>query len=171
MTANLLATQPQEFRSRRRRLIDSLTGGAIVIAAGHESPRNNDVDHQYRQDSSFWYLTGFDEPDAVAVLRPGSDTPYTLFVRPYDPTFEIWVGRRAGVRGAVGPLGANAAYPIDELDTQLPQPRFGIRHHLLRVGKRRPRGWDHLRTGEAAPTHGPTWSQEHPSHRGPDGSS
>ena len=120
MTANLLATQPQEFRSRRRRLMDSLTGGAIVIAAGHESPRNNDVDHQYRQDSSFWYLTGFDEPDAVAVLRPGSDTPYTLFVRPYDPTFEIWVGRRAGVRGAVGALGANAAYPIDELDTQLP---------------------------------------------------
>ena len=120
MAANLLATQPQEFRSRRRRLMDSLTGGAIVIAAGHESPRNNDVDHQYRQDSSFWYLTGFDEPDAVAVLRPGSDTPYTLFVRPYDPTFEIWVGRRAGVRGAVGALGANAAYPIDELDTQLP---------------------------------------------------
>ncbi len=120
MTANLLATQPQEFRSRRRRLMDSLTGGAIVIAAGHESPRNNDVDHQYRQDSSFWYLTGFDEPDAVAVLRPGSDTPYTLFVRPYDPTFEIWVGRRAGVRGAVGALGANAAYPIEELETQLP---------------------------------------------------
>ena len=101
--------------------MDSLTGGVIVIAAGHESPRNNDVDHQYRQDSSFWYLTGFDEPDAVAVLRPGSDTPYTLFVRPYDPTFEIWVGRRAGVRGAVGALGANAAYPIDELDAQLPK--------------------------------------------------
>ena len=121
MSADLLATQPREFRSRRRRLMDSLTGGPIIIAAGHDSPRNNDVDHQYRQHSSFWYLTGFDEPDAVAVLCPGSHTPYTLFVRPYDPTFEIWVGRRAGVRGAVGPLEANAAYPLEQLDAQLPK--------------------------------------------------
>ena len=101
--------------------MESASGGAIVLAAGHDSPRNNDVDHEYRQSSSFWYLTGFDEPDAVAILRPGSHTPYTLFVRPYDPMFEIWVGRRAGVTGAVGPLGANAAYPLDQLDTQLPK--------------------------------------------------
>jgi Xaa-Pro aminopeptidase len=101
--------------------MESASGGAIVLAAGHDSPRNNDVDHEYRQSSSFWYLTGFEEPDAVAVLRPGSHTPYTLFVRPYDPMFEIWVGRRAGVTGAVGPLGANAAYPLDQLDTQLPK--------------------------------------------------
>lgn len=121
MTADVLATQPREFNSRRRRLLESLPDGAIVLAAGHEAARNNDVDHEYRQPSTFWYLTGFDEPDAVAVLRPGSDTPYTLFVRPYDPTFEIWVGHRAGVRGAVGALGANAAYPIDQLDSQLPE--------------------------------------------------
>ena len=121
MSADVLATQPQEFNSRRRRLMESLSNGAIVLAAGHDSARNSDVDHEYRQPSSFWYLTGFDEPDAVAVLRPGSDTPYTLFVRPYDPTFEIWVGYRAGVRGAVGPLGANAAYAIDQLDSQLPK--------------------------------------------------
>jgi Xaa-Pro aminopeptidase len=101
--------------------MESASGGAIVVAPGHDSPRNNDVDHEYRQSSSFWYLTGFDEPDAVAILRPGSHTPYTLFVRPYDPMFEIWVGRRAGVTGAVGPLGANAAYPLDQLDTQLPK--------------------------------------------------
>ena len=101
--------------------MESLSSGAIVLAAGHEAARNNDVDHEYRQPSTFWYLTGFDEPDAVAVLRPGSDTPYTLFVRPYDPTFEIWVGHRAGVQGAVGALGANAAYAVDQLDDQLPQ--------------------------------------------------
>ena len=121
MSADVLATEPREFNSRRRRLMESLSDGAIVLAAGHDASRNNDVDHEYRQPSTFWYLTGFDEPDAVAVLRPGSDTPYTLFVRPYDPTFEIWVGRRAGVRGAVGSLGANAAYPIDQLDSQLPK--------------------------------------------------
>ena len=121
MRDKALATQPQEFNSRRRRLLESLPGGAIVLAAGHDAARNNDVDHEYRQSSAFWYLTGFDEPDAVAVLCPGSDTPYTLFVRPYDPTFEIWVGHRAGVRGAVGPLGANASYPVEQLDAQLPK--------------------------------------------------
>ena len=121
MSAEVLATMPHEFNSRRRRLMESLSGGAIVLAAGHDSSRNNDVDHEYRQPSTFWYMTGFDEPDAVAVLRPGSDTPYTLFVRPYDPTFEIWVGYRAGVRGAVGSLGANAAYPLEQLDAQLPK--------------------------------------------------
>ena len=121
MSADTLAAQPHEFDSRRRRLMESLSRGAIVLAAGHDAARNNDVDHEYRQPSTFWYLTGFDEPDAVAVLRPGSRTPYTLFVRPYDPTFEIWVGYRAGVRGAVGPLGANAAYSTDQLDTQLPK--------------------------------------------------
>ena len=121
MSADILATEPREFNSRRRRLMESLSDGAIVLAAGHDAARNSDVDHEYRQPSTFWYLTGFDEPDAVAVLRPGSHTPYTLFVRPYDPTFEIWVGHRAGVRGAVGPLGANAAYSIDQLDSQLPK--------------------------------------------------
>ena len=121
MNATVLATTPQEFNNRRSRLMESLSTGAIVLAAGHDSARNNDVDHEYRQPSTFWYMTGFDEPDAVAVLRPGSDTPYTLFVRPYDPTFEIWVGYRAGVRGAVGPLGANAAYPLEQLDAQLPR--------------------------------------------------
>ena len=121
MSADVLATQPPEFNSRRRRLMETLSNGAIVLAAGHDAARNNDVDHEYRQPSTFWYLTGFDEPDAVVVLRPGSDTPYTLFVRPYDPTFEIWVGHRAGVRGAVGSLGANAAYSVDRLDSQLPK--------------------------------------------------
>ena len=119
MSDDVLATQPGEFSRRRRRLMESLSNGAIVLAAGHDAARNNDVDHEYRQPSTFWYLTGFDEPDAVAVLRPGSSTPYTLFVRPHDPTFEIWVGHRAGIRGAVGSLGANAAYSIDQLDSQL----------------------------------------------------
>ena len=121
MSADAPATKPLAFKARRRRLMESLSGGAIILAAGHDAARNNDVDHEYRQPSSFWYITGFDEPDAVAVLRPGSHTPYTLFVRPYDPNFEIWVGYRAGVRGAVGPLGANAAYPLERLETQLPK--------------------------------------------------
>jgi Xaa-Pro aminopeptidase len=72
----------QQFAKRRKELMSALGDGAIIIAAGHDVPRNNDVDYEFRQQSSFWYLTGFDEPDAVAVLRPGSSEPYALFVRP-----------------------------------------------------------------------------------------
>ena len=53
--------------------MESLSEGATILTAGHDAPRNNDVDHEFRQLSDFWYMTGFDEPNAVAVLRPGSD--------------------------------------------------------------------------------------------------
>ncbi len=116
-------TSPQvdTFAHRRRRLTQQLTDGAVVITAGRDSARNNDVDHEFRQQSSFWYLTGFDEPDAVAVLRPGAEEPYVLFVRPYDPQFEIWVGYRAGVQGAIQKHGADAAYPIEDMKEKLPE--------------------------------------------------
>ena len=83
--------------------------------------RNGDVEHPFRQPSTFHYLTGFEEPDAVAVLRPGHDEPFTLFVRPHDPAMAIWVGPRLGVEGAVEQLGADAAHPIEELERELPQ--------------------------------------------------
>jgi Xaa-Pro aminopeptidase len=111
----------EQFAKRRQELMNILSDGAIIIAAGHDVPRNNDVDYEFRQQSSFWYLTGFDEPDAVAVLRPGNPEPYALFVRPYDPKFEIWVGFRVGVEGAVERLGADVAYSIEDLDEELPQ--------------------------------------------------
>lgn len=110
-----------QFAQRRRRLMETLDSGAIILTAGHPAARNNDVDHQFRQLSTFWYLTGFDEPDAVALLRPGHDQPYILFVNPYDPQFEIWVGQRAGVDGAVNIFGADAAFPVEELDEKLPE--------------------------------------------------
>ncbi len=109
------------FARRREQLTQQLTGGAIIVPAGRDSARNNDVDHEFRQQSSFWYLTGFDEPEAVAVLRPGAEEPYVLFVRPYDPQFEIWVGYRAGVEGAVQKHGADTAFPIETLKEELPK--------------------------------------------------
>ena len=112
----------ETFARRRSRLLQRLrAGSAAVFAAGHDSLRNGDVEHPFRQPSSFYYLTGFDEPDAVAVLRPGHDEPFVLFVRPYDPAMAVWVGARLGVDGAVEELGADAAYPIEELERRLPQ--------------------------------------------------
>jgi Xaa-Pro aminopeptidase len=116
------ALPAETFARRRSRLMRRLrAGSAAIFAAGHDSLRNGDVEHPYRQPSSFYYLTGFDEPDAVAVLRPGQDEPFVLFVRPFDPAMAIWVGARLGVDGAVEELGADAAYPIEELEQRLPQ--------------------------------------------------
>ncbi len=95
-------------------------GAAAVFASGRETRRNGDVDHEFRQPSTFYYLTGFEEPDAVAVLRPGHPQSYILFVRPHDPQMAIWVGPRAGVEGATTHYGADAAYSIEELDARLP---------------------------------------------------
>ena len=119
MTSKTEPAAPSQFARRRTQLMESLSGGATILTAGHDTPRNNDVDHEFRQLSDFWYMTGFDEPDAVAVLRPGNDQPYVLFVNPYDARFETWVGARAGVDGAVEHHGADAAFPVEELDEKL----------------------------------------------------
>ena len=116
---------PDAFARRRTRLARELARGgrrtAALFAAGHNAMRNGDVEHEFRQPSTFYYLTGFEEPDAVALLRPGHAQPYVLFVRPHDPAMAIWVGPRAGVDGAVASHGADAAYPIEELEQRLPQ--------------------------------------------------
>ena len=116
------------FDARRQRLMRALRGpsgrrhGAVaVFAGGHEQLRNGDVHYEFRQGSTFYYLTGFEEPEAVAVLRPDDERPYVLFVRPRDPERTVWEGERAGVEGAVEDYGADAAYPLDELDRRLPQ--------------------------------------------------
>jgi Xaa-Pro aminopeptidase len=91
-----------------------------IIPGAREATRSNDTHYRFRQDSDFFYLTGFDEPDSVAVLSNiGGDRRYTLFVRPRDAEREIWDGRRAGVEGAVHMFGADAAYPIDQLKERL----------------------------------------------------
>ena len=74
------------FARRRARLMRRLPrDSAAIFGAGREARRNGDVDYPFRQRSSFYYLTGFEEPDAVAVLRPAHEQPFVLFVRPYDP--------------------------------------------------------------------------------------
>ena len=110
-----------EFATRRRRLMSQLgRGSAAVFVGANEAGRNGDVDYPFRQDSTFYYLTGFEEPNAVAVLRPGHAEPFVMFVRPHDPEQAIWVGPRAGVEGARADYGADLAFPIEELESRLP---------------------------------------------------
>jgi len=79
-----------------------------ILPAAREATRSNDTEYRFRQDSDFYYLTGFNEPDAIAVVTPSRDERYTLFVRPRDREKETWTGRRAGVEGAKEKFGADA---------------------------------------------------------------
>jgi len=111
-----------EYRRRRKRLMDVInTGGIAILPAAPVRMRNRDVEYPYRPDSDFYYLTGFPEPEAVAVLIP--DRPqgeYLLFCRERDPEREQWDGYRAGLEGACEIYGAEDAFPIDDLDEILP---------------------------------------------------
>ncbi|HDK46242.1 MAG TPA: M24 family metallopeptidase, partial [Actinobacteria bacterium] len=106
--------------TRRRHLFDLLGDGIAVLPAAKETTRNLDTEYAFRQDSDFYYLTGFEEPDAIAVFNPSHSTEkYVLFVRPRDKEQETWVGRRAGVEGAVERFGADTAYPLSEFQERL----------------------------------------------------
>ena len=120
-----------EFARRRRALLKLMGRDSIaILPSAPVRHRNNDVEYAYRQDSDFYYLTGFDEPEAVAVLVPGRDhAEYILFVRERDPVRETWDGRRAGPAGARRAYGADDAFPITDIDEILP----GLMENRARV--------------------------------------
>jgi Xaa-Pro aminopeptidase len=111
--------------------------GIAIIPAATEVIRNYDVHHEFRQDSMFWYLTGFHEPDSVAVITPGHDEgDFTLFVLPKDPAQEVWTGIRTGPSGAKSRFGADAAYDISEFDSVLERLLIGRDVVWYRAGDR-----------------------------------
>jgi Xaa-Pro aminopeptidase len=113
----------QEELARRRQSLMRLIGGEALalLPAAAVRHRNSDVEHAYRQDSDFHYLTGFPEPHAVAALLPGREAgEYVLFVRERDPDREAWEGRRAGLAGACREHGADEAFSIGDLDKVIP---------------------------------------------------
>jgi Xaa-Pro aminopeptidase len=119
-----MSNRYSEARERLAKIVGS--DGLAVIPAAHEVIRNFDVPHPFRQDSSFWYLTGFPEPEAVAVIAPGHDDgDFTLFVRPKDPEQEVWTGIRAGTEGAKERYGADAAHELSKLDDVLERMMIG----------------------------------------------
>jgi len=120
-----------EFERRRKQLMRMMgAGGIAILPAAPVRTRSRDVEYRYRQDSDFYYLTGFAEPEAVAVLVPGRPQgEYLLFCRERDPDKELWDGSRAGPEGVVAQFGAQDAFPIDDIDDILP----GIMESCSRV--------------------------------------
>ena len=105
-----------------------------IIPSAREATRSNDTQYRFRQDSDFFYLTGFVEPDSIAVIQASKDPKYTLFVRPRDPEREIWDGRRAGVDGAKNDFGAEQSYPTMEFDEKLHEILDGAEKLYYRLG-------------------------------------
>jgi Xaa-Pro aminopeptidase len=125
------------YRHRRERMIEAMGAAVLVVFSAPELLRNNDVEHEWRQDSDFHYLSGFDEPGSVLVLRGGAEPRFVLFVRPRDPERETWDGPRAGVDGAVADFGADAAYPLSELGDRLPELLGNLDSVFYRLGRER----------------------------------
>ncbi|MGH8500669.1 MAG: aminopeptidase P N-terminal domain-containing protein, partial [Methylococcales bacterium] len=111
------------MRPQLKRFIDQMEENSIaIIPAAHEATRSYDTEFKFRQDSDFWYLTGFPEPDAIAVIDPkNTKSLYTLYVRPRDPVMETWFGRREGVEGAVKNHKAHKAFSIEKFAADLPK--------------------------------------------------
>lgn len=121
----------QEFAKRRERLKQTLGADSMaLLPAAPPAVRNRDVEYPYRQDSNFYYLTGFPEPEALAVIIPHREEgEYILFCREKDPEQETWHGRRAGLEGACEIYGADDAFPITDIDDIVP----GLMENCRRV--------------------------------------
>ena len=107
------------FARRRARFFDGMKEGVALLFATPEAAYSHDVHYRYRPDPDLFYLTGFTEPEAAAVLDADLRT-FTLFVRPKDRSKETWEGRRSGPEGAVRDHGADRAYPFGDLSKRLP---------------------------------------------------
>ncbi len=159
------------YKKRREAFLDGMGGqrgldgedaAVAVLPSAPVFRRNNDVDHEYRQDSDLFYLTGFAEPESVLVLDAASRKA-TLFVRPRDPDREVWDGPRAGIDGARSDFGADEAFVMKDFDAELPKMLENKKRLYYRLGQDRAfddvvlRAMDKTR---ARGRHGVSWPTE-----------
>lgn len=113
----------KEFARRRQQLLaDVGPDGMGILVNGSEVKRNGDAYYPFRSDSDFYYMTGFKEPEAVAVFMPGREAgQYILFCREKDPAAEIWTGARVGQQAACDEYGADQAFALSALSVELPK--------------------------------------------------
>lgn len=125
-----------EFKRRRQQLISQLEDNSVLILAGNTLvTRNNDSHYRFRQDSDFYYLTGFEEPESVMVLlKDNAKSHYILFNRPSCYEQELWEGYRAGQHGACAEYGADESFPIQELEHRIKSLLINKSHIYYRIG-------------------------------------
>lgn len=123
------------FRRRRDALAEKLGNAIAIVPAAVHHLRNNDAEYEYRQHSDFYYLTGFNEPEAVLVMAPGRDQRDTLFLRRRDREQEIWTGKRLGVEAAPSTLEMDAAFAIEEFDEKLGPMLVGFERLAYAFGR------------------------------------
>ncbi|MCD6352812.1 MAG: aminopeptidase P N-terminal domain-containing protein [Proteobacteria bacterium] len=112
----------EEHRQRRERFMKMISNSTAVFRSSPVAIMHNDVEYPYRQDSDFFYLTGYKEPEAVAVIAPHHDKhQFVLFIQPENPDQEIWTGKRPSVEEAKEVYGADEVFLITEIDEKLPQ--------------------------------------------------
>ena len=125
-----------EYRQRRDTLMSKIGNGTAIFRSAPMAVMHNDVEYAYRQDSDFFYLTGLDEAEAVAVLAPHHEEhKFILFVQPKDIKKEVWSGYVTGVDAAKEKYGADEAYPINELEEKLPQYLINADKIYYRLGR------------------------------------
>ena len=123
------------YAERRSTVLKLIHPGILVLPAAEVVIRNQDVEYEYRQNSDFYYLTGFCEPESVLVLDSTRPEAFTLFLRPRDPAKEQWDGARVGVEGATKGYGADRALPIQEMAQELPKLLCGVERVFYGLGK------------------------------------
>lgn len=154
----------KEYAERRQRVMKVIgPQGIVILPAAAECMRSGEADYLYRQDSDFYYLSGFKEPEAVLVLAPGrKEGEYILFNRQRDPNAETWVGVRVGQTGAVKDYDADQAFPIESISEKMPELLANYRQVYFPIGKdadfdKQVIGWvkqitKHVRSGIGVPT-------------------
>ena len=119
-----------DFSARREQLSNQvLDDSVIVLASSTNKTRNSDADFPFRQDSNFFYLSGFNEPDSLLVIRPSAkEDNFVMFCRDRDPVREQWDGFRAGQEGAVSQFGADKAYSYSDVNELMPKLLDGAKN-------------------------------------------
>lgn len=108
-------------KQNRDRFAKRLNGGVAIIPAAIPTIRTHNMEYTYRQNSNFYYLTGFEEPNSICVIAPSHPKhQFIMFVQPRDRDREIWDGKRVGVDGVIENFGADVAFPISEFDKKIP---------------------------------------------------
>jgi Xaa-Pro aminopeptidase len=153
-----MSISKSEFARRRKNLMALMEPNSIaIIPSAREQLRSRDTEHPFRQDSDFYYLSGFTEPDAVLVLAPGRrHGQFVMFCRERDPVLELWNGHRAGPEGACEKFAADDAFPIGDIDDILPGLIEGRERVYYSMGRsaefdRQIMGWvNRIRSKEAS---------------------